>query len=268
MATTELDVIRKFMKSLDNTKKKGTAALNEAVKSASGGKFPTMQSLINSFASDLSKYGGSSYSTAATSKFLTEYCGIVLSNADTGAITGADAGGTKVKTAASIVPESGTTSNLVYPTGKSSTISGVTVKWPDSSTLSSVKKAIVSRLNTWWLSGALDLIEESFGLSFKESGATVKKIPVNFYYASNGVLAYVEHFNNSSTGNATSISLNVNMKYYSNLNLQDVNGKSSNSGSIYLDRLLAHELTHAVMATNIKWFANLPKFVKEGLAEL
>lgn len=47
---------------------------------------------------------------------------------------------------------------------------------------------------------------------------------------------------------------------------------SSVNGSIgfgeYLDRTIAHELTHCVMAANINYYAKLPQFVKEGMAEL
>ena len=112
---TQQDVIKKFMKSLDTTTKSGTNALDEAVNSASDGKFKTMASLINSFKTDMSLSGGGD-------AFLKNYCGINLSNADTGSITGSDAGGNTTKTAESIVEEFG---SVIYPTGTSATIGGL-----------------------------------------------------------------------------------------------------------------------------------------------
>ncbi|MBQ7497733.1 MAG: hypothetical protein IJU00_07875, partial [Selenomonas sp.] len=55
--------------------------------------------------------------------------------------------------------------------------------------------------------------------------------------------------------------------YYSNLNTSNVNGADS-GGQTYLDRVLAHELTHAVMAANINNFNDLPAYIKEGMAEV
>jgi len=57
------------------------------------------------------------------------------------------------------------------------------------------------------------------------------------------------------------------MYYYNNMT-DYVNGKSADSSAAYLDRTLAHEFTHAVMAANIDWFNKLPLFIKEGTAEL
>lgn len=95
---TQLEVIKAFMAALDTTTLKGTAALDEAIQACSN--FSGIQAVITKMKSDIA-------ATNNAEKFLKDYCGIDLSNTDTGAITGADAGGSKVKTAASIVPESG-----------------------------------------------------------------------------------------------------------------------------------------------------------------
>ena len=56
------------------------------------------------------------------------------------------------------------------------------------------------------------------------------------------------------------------------MDAHDVNGNSfynkNNVRAAYLDRTLAHEFTHAVMATNIKFFNELPAWFKEGTAEM
>ena len=66
-----------------------------------------------------------------------KYCGINLSNDDTGAITGSDAGGDKVKNAEDIVQESG---EAVYPPSNTFTIRGLTVVVPDKSTLTKAEQ--------------------------------------------------------------------------------------------------------------------------------
>ena len=166
---TQQEVIKKFMQSLDNSKQKDVQrALDEAVKNCSNGKFSSMKALTDSFVRDVSIYGGDDHSRdyyKQVDEFLRNYCGITLGNADIGAITGADAGGKKVKTKESIVQESG---SLSYPVGDKTTINGLTFHWPDKSSLSKDERAIVERLNSWWAKGALDLIQESYGLSFAE----------------------------------------------------------------------------------------------------
>lgn len=52
-----------------------------------------------------------------------------------------------------------------------------------------------------------------------------------------------------------------------NLNQTDPNGSTTAAGAGYLDRTLAHEFTHAVMATNIKNFNDMPLYLVEGAAE-
>ncbi|SEH26846.1 Hemolysin-type calcium-binding repeat-containing protein [Selenomonas sp. KH1T6] len=266
---TQQDVIKAFMRSLDNTTLSGAAALDEAIKNCSGGRFSDMQDLIDSFISDVSNHGGSydfyrGYDEKIDS-FLKDYCGIILDNEDTGAITGSDAGAAVTKTADSIVPESGEVQT--YPDGGSSTINGLTFHWPDRSTLSSDEQAIVDRLYSWWTKGALDLIQESFGLNFTEAGTSVKDISLSFYNEDDNVLAAVRSSYDMFTGLTEELTLKVNMCYYGGFDQQDVNG-AAEEASFYLDRTLAHEFVHAVMAANIDNFANLPLFVKEGLAEL
>ena len=57
------------------------------------------------------------------------------------------------------------------------------------------------------------------------------------------------------------------MKFYNNIDMTSEDGASS-STSAYLDRTLAHEFTHAVMAANINNFGSLPMYFVEGTAEL
>ena len=103
---TQQEVIKKFMKVLGGISNLDTIwtphyAVDEAFKKASEGSarsFNSMQDVMDSFLRDFDN-------APSGDDFLTQYCGINLENEDSGSITGLDAGGSKVKTDASIVPE-------------------------------------------------------------------------------------------------------------------------------------------------------------------
>lgn len=249
-----LNVIKNFMDSLNNTSKTKTAALDEAVKSVS--KFSSWSQLVNTMVEDCKSYNGNG------TAFLQKMCGINLTNSDTGAITGSDAGGGSTKTPESVIQESG---SWKYPSKTSFKIQGLTVTVPKKSTLTSSQQYIVGALYTWWVKNSLKLINNSYGLSFKDSGATVRKIDVKFF---NGNvyqgLAVVTYGNKKKTD---SLTLRINNYYFNNIDQSNPNGVGREK-KYYLDRTIVHELTHAVMAANIDYFYQLPTFIKEGTAEL
>ena len=284
---TQQNVIKKFMMSLDDSTtivEDAEGALDTAVSYASNGVFTSWKNLVSSFISDIkahakmepgnnydykSKWNTETNAIEITSiepgidAFLKNYCGITLLNDDTGAITGSDAGGTVPKTAESVVPEPANSSldNTSVASG-TTTINGLTFHWKDSPT--DAEQTMMNAINTWWAKEGLDLIEESYGLSFTEAGTTVNNIDVLFETENTNTLAYVTN-RSGQDGKTTRLTLTVNMKYYNEIS--DVNGASTET-SAYLDRTIAHELTHAVMAANITGFENLPKCIKEGSAEL
>ena len=253
-------VIAKFMQSLDQTTLAGNAALDEAVRACSG--YSGMDDLIEQFFSDAGD--GSRWQS-----FLEDDCGVYLDNDDTGSITGSDVGGSMTKTAESIVPED-TAPIETYPDG-SFTAGGLTLTVPAESRLTSAEKIVVRGLRSWWLQGGLDLIRDSYGMGFEEEGATVRTMDLQFYSnASSGALAFVETTSSYRSGDTTKrtvkLTLNVNMAYFNGISKADRNGEGSASAG-YLDRVLAHELTHAVMAANINNFSDLPDYIREGMAE-
>ena len=206
---TAQEVIKTFMNSLDNTTLSGTSALNEAVAACSN--YSSMQDLINHLVSDCS-------SSSSATDFLQNYCGIILGNSDTGAITGSDAGGSNsAKTASSIVPESGSSS---YPSSTTFTVKGLTVTVPEKSSLTTDQQTVVQGLYSWWIEEALDLIEESYGLSFNENGTTVRSINVKFENVeSSTTLAYVTTGYSGIENSAmkgTTLTLTVNMAKFTN----------------------------------------------------
>lgn len=246
------DAIVSFMSYLDNSTLSAQATLDNAIKYTSCGMFENESALIESFLSDISAQG-------------LDACGINLDNDDTGAITGFDAGNQQVKTASSIVPEKG------YPYGGgasgTSQINGLTVTWPDAAG-DNMKNAIMSALDSQWLKNCISLVDESYAINFWENDTSVKTMNVQFSNANDGKLAYVSYVPGSN-GLASSLSLNINMYYYGNLDLSNENGAvAGNSHQLYLDRTLAHEVTHALMAANIKNFGDMPLYIAEGTAEL
>ena len=290
---TQQSVIRSLMQALDDSTlimESVESAMNEVVNYASWGKYSTWNSLVNSFISDVQTYAkmeegnnsdtlslpdGSKIVEPGIDRFLQNYCGINLMNDDTGSITGLDAGGSIAKTAESIIPENGTLNTLIAPSSDSTVINGVAFHWPEADSVA--KQTMINAVNTWWAKEGLDLIEESYGLSLMEEDSSVNEIQVNFVDLTNsqkpdvhsGLLAYVTYTPASDginkDGINTNMRLNINMEYYNEI--LDENG-ASNLTTAYLDRTIAHELTHAVMAANITGFSDLPQCISEGSAEL
>ncbi len=137
-----------------------------------------------------------------------------------------------------------------------------------------VKEIIVRALNTEWLENSLNLIQESYGMSFDRDDPSVNKISVHFDENVTGTmsnaLAWVAMTTSTATGLANTLELHINMDYF-NYILKDnsnVDGKTTRTPTDYLDRTISHEMTHAVMGANVKNMENLPLYVIEGAAEL
>ena len=133
-----------------------------------------------------------------------------------------------------------------------------------------VEQTIIKALNSEWIASSLNMIKEAYGLSFKQDGVSTNYIDVEFKNLAGtpqaNALAYVSHVPDSN-GNAQDLKLVVNLDYYNNLVKNNVNGSTTTASAGYLDRTIAHELTHAVMAVNINKFSTLPLFIAEGAAE-
>ncbi len=234
---TQQEVIKKFMKSLDKTTKKPAQALDAAVKACSN--FKSVQAVFDQMISDRKK-------SANAEDFLQRYCGIFLDNLDTGAITGSDAGGKTIKTSESIVPESGSLKTTFK--NQSFTQNGVTFTLEKSFDSLSEKEQFMWRgLYTWWAKGALELVEKSYGFSFTDSDVSFKKITVKFVDdPTTSWLAWNHWYDENSDGKVDSVTLNINLNNYKNIDTTSIDGYSS-SALFYLDKTLAHELTHSLM---------------------
>ncbi len=276
---TQQSVIRAFMHALDGTATNNIGTLlNTAVNYASNGKYASWNALVSEFTTRakqmiqpdgavIQAWNGRNmeYISGSSHAFLKEYCGIDLTNKDTGAITGKDAGGSKTeKTAASIVAESGALRKLTakdYANGTN--INGLTFHW--ATPQDTAQQSILNRIYTWWAKNGLTLNEASYGLTFNEEGTTVRDIYVVFESNpySGATMSVDTSYNNYETD---SLQLRINMYYLGTIKATDQDGHVEGEGNV--DRILAHELTHALMAANVFDYAHLPLYVKEGLADL
>ena len=135
------------------------------------------------------------------------------------------------------------------------------------STMDHTDEGLVLRgLNTWWIEQSVDLISECYGIGFDTAAGTREIEVILKDEGANGRLAYV----GSSTSGiyAEKLTLTVNMNYFKNMTPEMTNG--GNDPANYLDRTIAHELTHAVQRTNFGGIRNtaMPKWFTEGIAEL
>ncbi len=205
--------------------------------------------------------------------FLKNYCGIILGNNDTGAITGKDAGGATEKTAESIVPETKTLDTSF--TGNSFTVGYLTVKLGNNkkfSDLNDKEKSYWQALKSYWIEDALNLIKESYGNNFSfQNSSKVKTMTVTFIDKLGDIIAEVSpsFAQNDYLGKTvTGLNLEINQSYYDVVTNSDKNGNPNVFKAGYLDRNIAHELTHALMYVNVDYCKLLPRTILEGMAEL
>ena len=131
--------------------------------------------------------------------------------------------------------------------------------------MGTAKEAVVRALYTEWLPNTLDKIQEAFGLSFEKQEARIRQITVhldeNVPSSQANALAWV------TTGRGK-LELHVNMDYFGSLDRYNVDGANAGSAYNLLDRTIAHEMTHGIMASCVEGFTGFPLVVIEGVAEI
>ena len=272
--STQQEVIKKFMKSLDKTTKKPAQALDAAVKACS--KFKSVQAVFDQMISDRKK-------SANAEDFLQRYCGIFLDNLDTGAITGSDAGGTKIKSATNILPgkafdtsfektsfvKSGVTFQLVCQDNKKISYPSNPYLPSDCRSLSAEELHVWQALYSSWAEESLKLIKQSYGYSLTDSDSQFKKIRILFVNDSSSSKYTAKAFDKIyDDPDGKYVYVGINMYYFNNIDKNSLEGKYPAWDDYYLNRLIAHELTHVVMNAKIDSFSTMPALILEGTAEL
>jgi len=116
--------------------------------------------------------------------------------------------------------------------------------------------AIITGLQTSWLEASENLIQTNLGLL--GDGASLRIV---LDQNSGPYLAYVSYMVDPATGKATSQELHIDISDFLPATLPN-----GGSAPIYDDRIIAHEMVHAVMGRTMN-FHDLPTWFKEGAAE-
>ena len=278
MATAH-QTIWTLVRALDrSTSKNGIAALDAAIRACSG--YRSTQELVDEFVLKCNMHRGASL--ADIKHFLKRDCGIDLDNEDTGALIGRDANGGNIKTAENIVyePQYSSVTNIsssyygkTYNFNDTNKKYMVTAKLPTLVRGTEQEKAVITGLANWWIPQAASLVKDTFGLYFNKyqdsTDYLTPRIDFFLYYNDNTDAVAMTW---SQSSRQPCVRVGINMSKFANFTLMkgyNVSGYKDN-GTQYLDRILAHELTHAMFDLNVSSYINstLPQFFKEGIAEL
>jgi flagellin len=143
--------------------------------------------------------------------------------------------------------------------GKSTQFNGQSLFSQDTSSIGGDAKVrkVIDGLKTGWLGSAEAMIKKYYGIEGDGAGL---KLDLHNTDGPSNVLAYVE--GSVGSGKWSNLSLNLDMA--------DFGGGSTADGGgapMYSDRIVAHEMTHAIMARSMN-FSSLPQWFQEGTAEL
>ncbi|MBR3746508.1 MAG: hypothetical protein IKN27_06055, partial [Selenomonadaceae bacterium] len=117
----------------------------------------------------------------------------------------------------------------------------------------------------YWLDESLKLAYDSFGLDF--DGKTLNiMFGINAPYSAD--TTPTEYADWEAVFPIDSINMYINAVNRANLDPSDINGKDLLKNRTYIDRVIAHEMTHAVMFAAGLFKENMPEFFTEGVAEL
>jgi flagellin len=149
--------------------------------------------------------------------------------------------------------------------GRTATFNGQQIFGQDTNSVLGDKDqlAVLDGLQQGWLSNAEQLIQQYYGI--KAGGNPIKIELTTFSDGPGGTLARVSASVGAS-GTGSNITLQVDMKDFT-----PPNPPNGGSAPFYDDRVLAHEMTHAVMDATMNvgsFFTNNQQFFLEGTAEL
>ena len=333
---TAVDTIKTLMSTLKNYSTSedyvGVTALDNGIRAAT--YFANTEIAIDKLIKTLSD----TETEPNTDTRLQKATGIVIGaekdySADTGAISGYNAGGSTVKNAQDIVPETGDLSTATLPTpgstvpitytgndGKSftfyakfpSSFSTVVhgfneddsnseirltdkryhvdlntiddnyfyektfkndngenqiVKSPTAAQMKQAIPTILKGLNTYWLREGAKLNYDSLGFALDGQTIEIAFVTGDLYDDSSAIT--FSHRNDTQPSNHIIIA--IDLFNYGNINATDPNGNINSADAdegIYLDRVIAHEMVHAVMQSNGTLKNGMPQFFTEGVADL
>lgn len=322
--SNSVDTMKNFFNILklyaDDPTANGIGVLDRAIRTTT--RFAGLQDAINHFVADITNVTA----TQGVAQSLYQNCGIVLGadndyNADTGAVSGYNAGMGVWKDAQDIVPEpdvnlselplpaEGSTTvhsytgadgktfyytvtypnqynevldvdtatevhngSLDYSTVQTTTLQAGTAYTTPSGKISAYGEQIapailnmLKGLENYWLDAACKLAYDSFGLEFNNKNINVL-FGVNAPYGADTTpTGYIDA---ETFFPVDSINVCINSVSRANIDPADINGKDLAYARTYLDRVIAHEMIHAVMFAAGLFKEDMPQFFTEGVAEL
>ena len=149
-------------------------------------------------------------------------------------------------------------------------ISGKTLTYTGEEHASSIL-TMLKGMDNYWLDESFKLAYDSFGLDFNNKNISLQfavNSPYKFSAATGPINKALEGLESLPIDE---ISMYINATMFTNLDASDPNGNTynANSGNCrYLDRVVAHEMIHAVMFAAGLFKENMPQFFTEGVAEL
>ena len=317
--STSTDTMKNFFSVLKNyandTTIDGVTVLDNAIRATT--RFAGLQDAINNFVADIA-YATENYGASESLKL---NCGMVIGaehdrTADTGAVSGYNAGNGVIKDAQSIVPEDDVIlSELPAPvarassvhsyTGANGNIFSYTITYPydylevmdlanahenelGSTDYSSVPTTYIQPADTYgaysgvdmatatlnmlkgienyWMDESFKLAYDSYGLDFNNKNINVMFAINNSFYSADTTptgLPDLETFYP-----VDSIDLHINAGEIVDIDSSDINGKHAVLDVSHYDRIMAHEIVHAVMFGAGLFKKGMPEFFTEGIAEL
>lgn len=151
--------------------------------------------------------------------------------------------------------------NQVTQIGQQTAFNGELVFAQDTTSIGgdASRRAVLDGLRTGWLTQAEKLVKQYYGIS--ADGATLTVNLDGFTDGPANVLASVSGTVYAGSGKFNDIHLNIDMADFGTPNPPDGGG-----APLYSDRILAHEMVHAVMSRATSF--QFPKWFTEGTAEL
>ena len=143
-------------------------------------------------------------------------------------------------------------------------------KTENSPTYGEMKEAIptiLKGLNTYWLREGAKLDYDSLGLALDGQTIEIAFIAGDIY--DDAAAITFSHRNDSQPSNH--IILSIDLFGYGKISPTDPNGNTNYNGgkeSTYLDRVIAHEMVHAVMFATGTLKNGMPQFFTEGIADV
>lgn len=259
-----------------------------------GSKYRTLGALKADFLTDLQRSVNKheSYTTFCENK-----CGIILFNEDDGSMLGYDAGGEKVITAEDIIWED-SGQMLSYPANSLHLgdykayyryFDNTLFLFPNRDKITEDEQYVLALVATHHIPAAMGLIKTLTGLSFSKAltkgrimgpNHTVQTYDTPFIFVtldSNNASPFVleeqvpvkcEWTKNTETLKADIVNLTINSKYFTDVDRDNLNGKSAKyPDTPYLDILILRELLKGVVACNIAG-DKYPLWFTEGLSRL